>query len=303
MSDWSGQGLPPAAAARVERAQQSQMAGSLLSIPGQTGIEGVGFEVVGEVMGCTVEHIGFQGWGGCGYFGYGMQGPGFNRGGFAGNQYAGGTPQAVVTGFAPYVDAMYAGYDTTLLRMLTECQALGGDGVVGVSLSVRNLGQENKEFLAYGTAVRAKSTSRPRNLFSTTLAGQDVAKLVHGGWVPAGIVIGVAVAVRHDDWATLQQASTFAGNVEVSGYSDLVRTARAESRRQFASRTAAYGADGSVSSDMSLDIWELEVAEGHRDHVALAAMTGTAIARFHMGAAAPTSSLSILPLDTPRRSR
>ena len=42
-----------------------------------------------------------------------------------------------------------------LYRMLLECQSLGGDGVVGVRLEQRHLGQGNREFVALGTAVRA----------------------------------------------------------------------------------------------------------------------------------------------------
>jgi uncharacterized protein YbjQ (UPF0145 family) len=304
----------------MERARQGGAVSSLLSIPGQAGLEGCGLHTAGEVMGCIVEHIGWQGWGGCGYYGYGG-GP-FGAGGLAGGvlrggQYGGGPfggsypvgqPATVTsggsagfTGFGAYTDALYTGYDTAILRMLTECQALGGDGVVGVSLTVNNLGNDNREFIAYGTAVRANSTTRPRNLFSTTLPGQDVAKLLHGGWAPAGIVVGLSIAIRHDDWATMQQASMMGGNVEVSGYSELVHHVRVDARRQFEQRTAAYAADGAISSSMNLDIWEREAGENHRDHVALASMIGTAIVRFHQGTQAPTDSLKILPLDTPRR--
>ncbi|MHB1987688.1 MAG: heavy metal-binding domain-containing protein [Acidimicrobiales bacterium] len=297
----------------MARAREGAPASSLLSINGQAGLEGCGFRVVGEVMGCIVEHIGWDGWGGCGY--YGQAGYGAFGGGGLGGQFGlgggiGGSPGTVTSGsgsgyvgFGAYADALYAGYDTALVRMLTECQALGGDGIVGVQLSVNNLGNDNREFLAYGTAVRAQSNSRPKNLFSTTLAGQDMAKLLHGGWAPVGLVVGLSVAIRHDDWATLRQASMMAGNTEVSGYSELVHHVRADARAQFEKRTASYGADGSISSSMSLDIWEREVAENHRDHVALAAMIGTAVARFHAGSTAPTNSLKILPLDTPRRSR
>jgi uncharacterized protein YbjQ (UPF0145 family) len=311
MTDWNGQGLPPAAEARMERARhEGAPASSLLAIAGQAGLEGCGFHVVGEVMGCIVEHIGWQGWGGCGYYptGYGQQG-GFGVLGGYGNQYPVGAPATVTSGggagyagFAAYTDALYAGYDTAMLRMLTECRALGGDGVVGVDLSVRNLGEDNREFLAYGTAVRAHSTARPRSIFSTTLPGQDVAKLLHGGWAPVGIAVGLSIAIRHDDWATRQQASVMAGNTEVSGYSELVHHVRADARRQFQQRTAAYGADGSISSSMHLDVWEREVGENHRDHVALASMIGTAIARFHTGSEAPTRSLLTLSLESPRRS-
>jgi hypothetical protein len=50
-------------------------------------------------------------------------------------------------------------------------------------------------------------------------------------------------------------------------------------------------------SGMTLDIWEVEPGEGHRDHVALSFVEGTAVARFHEGTVAPTSSLKILSLS------
>ncbi len=294
MTSWNGEGLPPAAQARMERGKEGAPSSSLLTIAGQAGLEGCGFHVVGEVMGCIVEHIGWDGWGGCGYYGPMGMGAPLGFGGRPGTVTSGGS--VGYAGFGPYVDALYHGYDTAMLRMLTECQALGGDGVVGVTLSVTRLEGDNREFLAYGTAVRAHSKARPHHLFSTTLPGQDVAKLLHGGWAPAGIVVGLSIAIRHDDWATLQQSSTFAGNVEVSGYSELVHHVRVDARRQFLQRTASYGADGSISSSIGLDIWEREPAENHRDHVALASMIGTAVARFHEGVEAPTQSTSLLPL-------
>jgi uncharacterized protein YbjQ (UPF0145 family) len=271
-----------------------------MSVAGQTGLEGLGFEVVGEVMGCVVQHIGWTGWGGCGYY------PG--GGGPFGMQQSYAAPNVMsgaggFAGFAPYVDALYSGYDKALVRMLTECQALGGDGVVGLRFTVRSLGEENREFLCYGTAVRAKSSSRPKNLFSTDLPGQDLAKLLHGGWAAVGYVVGIAIAIRHDDWATRQQASMMGGNAEVSGYTDLVNFVRSDARKQFRSRVVAYGAEGSISSNIDLSIWEREAGENHRDHVALATMSGTAIARFHKSEYAQTDSLKILPLGGPRRRR
>jgi uncharacterized protein YbjQ (UPF0145 family) len=304
MTTWDGRGLPPAAEARMERASAGGPASSLLSIAGQSAIEGCGFSIVGEVMGCIVQHIGFQGYGGCGFYGgYGGYGGLGTSGGFGfrpGAPFGTGAATAVsLVGFAPYVDALYHGYDTAMIRMLTECRELGGDGVVGVSLTAKHLGEGNREFLAYGTAVRAHSRARPANLFSTMLPGNDVAKLLHGGWAPVAVSIGISLAIRHDDWATLQQARTWAGNTEVSGYTQLVHQVRMDARRQFARRTAAFGAEGAITDAMQLDIWEIEPGEGHRDHVALSSVMGTAITRFHSGSEAPTSSLVVLPLSDP----
>jgi uncharacterized protein YbjQ (UPF0145 family) len=283
----------------MERGRAGGPHASLFGISGQAALEACGFSVAGEVMGCIVEHIGFTGYGGCGYYGQGSYG-----GGLGGGMARGAYQPAVRTssgggyaGFAPYVDALYHGYDTAVLRMLLECRDLHGDGIVGVRLEQRHLGQDNREFIAYGTAVRSHGPTRPKNLFSTTLAAHDVAKLLHGGWAPAAIAIGISLSIRHDDWVTLQQARTWSGNSEVSGYTDLVNHVRNDARKQFARRTAAYGADGAIMSGMSLDIWDIEPGEGHRDHVALSFVQGTAIARFHQGAVAPTSSLTVLSLS------
>ncbi len=306
-TDWDGQGLPPAAQARMERGRAGGPSASLFGISGQAALEACGFSVVGEVMGCIVQHIGFTGYGGCGYYAAGPMGYGGAGSGWAGGANRGGgmgyrpgvrtSSGGGFAGFAPYVDALYHGYDTAVLRMLLECRDLHGDGVVGVRLEQRHLGQDNREFIAYGTAVRSHGKTRPANLFSTLLPAHDVAKLLHGGWAPAAIANGISLAVRHDDWVTLQQARTWGGNTEVSGYTDLVNQVRNDARQQFAHRTAAYGADGAVMSGMTLDIWEIEPGEGHRDHVALSFVEGTAIARFHRGALAPTSSLKILSLS------
>jgi hypothetical protein len=71
---------------------------------------------------------------------------------------------------------------------------------------------------------------------------------------------------------------------------------RADARARFHQSIGRIGADGAVASDLSLRIWEIEPAENHRDHVAESSVFGTAVARFHRGPTAPTSSLSIMPL-------
>ncbi|MBV8540336.1 MAG: heavy metal-binding domain-containing protein [Pseudonocardiales bacterium] len=293
MSEWDGRGLPPVAAERMRRFARTGLRTSLLTVPAAVGVQSVGFDPVGEVMGCIVEHIGWSGFGGCGYFG-----------GIGGFGIAGGTVTSSgsvpFVGFGPYVDALYQGYDTALGRMTEEAAAMDADGVVGVRLSVSHLGSRtgagNREFTALGTAVRARSRHRPSRVFTTDLAGQDVAKLVQAGWVPVALVYGISVAVRHDDWRTQRQASWGAGNTEVSGYTELVVHVRADARHRFDRQARSAGAQGAIVSSMSLRIGEMEPAENHRDHVAEASVFGTALVSFHRGPRAPTRSLTILPL-------
>jgi uncharacterized protein YbjQ (UPF0145 family) len=127
-----------------------------------------------------------------------------------------------------------------------------------------------------------------------------VAKLLLAGWVPAGIVYGISVAVRHDDWQTLAQTGMFAGNTEVGGYTELVSHVRADARREFARSAATLGADSALLTAMHQHVREIEVAENHRDHVAECVITGNAIARFHGSTGPLTSSLTFLPLRSSR---
>jgi uncharacterized protein YbjQ (UPF0145 family) len=265
---------------------------SLLDVPGMTSVTAVGLAPIGEVMGCMVEHIGWQGFAGCGYYGLGA--------GWASGWGAAGTVTsgqgARYAGYAPYVDALYRGYDTALARLVLEAQAMGADGVVGVRLSVTHLGQDNREFVALGTAVRSAGPVHPARPFVTDLAGADVAKLLQAGWVPVSIAFGISVAIRHDDYATLTQAGRWAGNTEVAGYTQLVQHVRDDARDRFRQHTGRAGADGALVSSMDLHVWSIEPGENHRDHVAESTVFGTTVARFHSGRTAPTRALTILPL-------
>jgi uncharacterized protein YbjQ (UPF0145 family) len=278
----------------MERARTDQVVTSLLSPGGQAGVQSVGLEPVGEVMGCIVERIGWAGWGGCGLMGMGM-GIGGGLGMSAPTVTSGGGGYG---GYRPYVDALYRGYDTALARLLMEAQALGADGVVGVTWTQQRLGEgDAHEFVARGTAVRARSQTRPAYLFSTDLPGSEVARLLHAGWVPAGLEIGISVSIRHDDYQTRLAARSWSGqNVEVQGYTELVTYARADARQRFEQRVARHGADAATVSDMSLHVWSIEPSDGHVDHVAHATVIGNAVLRFHSGKSAPTNSITVLPL-------
>jgi len=274
MSGWSGDGLPPAAEARLARARSSGVRSSLLAVAGQVGLDACGFEAVGEVMGCIVQHIGWQGYGGCGWY------PGIYGWSSGGTITSGGGRQGWA-GFRPLVDALYHGWDTAVGRMLLEARQIGADGVVGLRLTESHLGEGNREFLALGTAVRATSGPHLARPFSTTLAGQDVAKLLHRGWAPAAVLVAVSVSIRHDDYYTRSAARTWSGNVEVPGYTELVQDTRADARNELARRVAMVGAEGAVLAEpVRLEIHEMEVAEGHSDHVGLARILADSIVRW-----------------------
>ena len=297
-----GQGLPPAAQARMAEIRGSGTWGSALSTAEFAAIRSAGFEPVGQVLGAAVYNIGYSG-------GYYCPGAWAGRG----TGYWGGmTPAASETqvsgrggwaSFGPLVQTMYEARRTAIGRMSAECAALGGHGVVGVALDIGPFPAGGLEFKAIGTAVRAPGAVYPRAPFSSHLTGQDFAKLIATGWVPAALVLGISIGSRHDDWRTMGQIGWGAGNVEISGYTELVNAARNDARVQLEKDARAHGADAVVTSRMELRMREREcpAQEGRRDHIAEATFVGTAIARFDRSAKPPPPSLAILSLDPQRR--
>jgi len=258
-----------------------------------------GFEPAGQVLGAAVYNIGYTG-------GYGCPGAwgGYNLG------WAPAAQTQVSSGggygsFGPLVKTMYEARRTAIGRMVAECAELGGHGVVGVRLTIGSFPTGGLEFKAIGTAVRAPMTPPLRHPFTSDLSGQDFAKLVLSGWMPAGLVLGITIAARHDDWRTVGQTRWSAGNAEVNGWTALVNDARHDARVQLAADVKRVGAEGVVIADMDMRIREREcpAQEGGHDHIVEAVNIGTAIVRFKSSHLERSSRppLAIMSLDPQRR--
>ena len=238
-------------------------------------VRSVGFDPVGLVMGTTVQQLGYRGWGGCGQYGVGY-GSGSRVAG------TGRSSKSYYVGYAPLVSAMYAARRRAVQRLVTECRQAGGDGIVGTHLTMRPFPgiSDAVEFQAIGTAVRGNGSRHLRDPFVTDLTGQDFAKLLMSGWMPCGLVFGVAIGVRHDDSRT-QRATLSWRNAEVPGYTQLVQETRAQVRREIEEDVVRHGGEGLVVRGMRLRIREQECPNGNaRDHVAEATLVGTAVTRF-----------------------
>jgi uncharacterized protein YbjQ (UPF0145 family) len=272
---------------------------SALSTDEFAAIKSVGFEPAGQVLGAAVYNIGYTG-------GYNCPGAWAGYGGFM-------TPAGGVTtvsggstslgSFGPMVQTMYQARRTAIGRMMAECQELGGHGIVGVGLTIRPFPAGGLEFKAIGTAVRAPGAPPLREPFTSDLSGQDFAKLVLAGWVPVGLVLGISIGSRHDDWLTVTQTRWTGGNSEVQGYTDLVNTTRHDARGQLERDVTRHGAQGVVLQDMAMRVSEREcpMQEGRRDHIVEATIVGTAIARFAKASRAAAPPLAIMSLDPQRR--
>jgi uncharacterized protein YbjQ (UPF0145 family) len=287
--------------------------GSALTSDEFAAIRSVGFEPVGQVLGAAVYNIGYTGGYNCpgawGSYGYGVV-PArtvtqvSSRGGFG--------------SFAPLVQTMYQARHKAIDRMVTECTELGGHGVVGVRLTIGGFPAGGLEFKAIGTAIRAPGVppvaakgSRAakghlRAPFTSDLSGQDFAKLIMKGWVPAGLALGISVGSRHDDWLTVGQTRWGSGNAEVVGYTELVNDARHDSREQLEKDVRRLGGEGVVIADIDMRVREREcpAMEGRRDHIVEATCIGTAIARFSSAGLQSGSgkrTLAVMSLDPQRR--
>jgi uncharacterized protein YbjQ (UPF0145 family) len=291
--------LPPVAEARMEEIRRSGTWGSAVTSDEFAAIKAVGFDTVGQVLGAAVYNIGYAGgyacpgaWGG---YGYSAWGPGArtqvsSRGGYG--------------SYGPLVSTLYEARRTAIGRMVEECAELGGHGVVGVRLTIGQFPAGGLEFKAIGTAVRAPGAPPLTHPFTSDLSGQDFAKLVMKGWFPAGLVLGISIAARHDDWMTRSQARWGAGNAEVTGFTEVVNDARHDARVQLMSDVKRVGAEGVVVASMDMNVREREcpAQEGGRDHVVEAINVGTAIVRFssHIERSG-ASPLAIISLDPQRR--
>jgi uncharacterized protein YbjQ (UPF0145 family) len=300
-SQWSGEGLPPAAAARIDEIKASGTWGSALSTDEFAAIKAAGFDPVGQVLGAAVYNMGYTGGYGCpsGYFGsYSRIGGSWRPG------YTALSSSAGMGAYGPLVQTMYEARRKAISRMTAECARLGGHGVVAVRLTIGRFPAGGLEFHAIGTAIRAPGPVTLRQPFTSDLTGQDFAKLITDGVVPVGLALGISIGARHDDWATRSQTRWGAGNTEVSGYTELVNMTRHDARTELQRDVSRMGAEGVVVQRMELRVHEHEcqAQEGARDHIAEATIIGTAIAHFaksRRGAERP--SLAILSLDPERR--
>ena len=257
-----------AVGARLDRLGTASAWGSLLSTQDFAAITSVGFHPVGHVLGAAVVHLGYASRGGrCSSTG----------------SYTSRTDLASGTGgpFNVLLRQRSGVRHRVLSRALEECQALGGDGIIGVTLSIRPFPAGGTEFTLMGTAVAARTEIRPPIPFSSHVSAQEFARLLRSGWVPTSLVFSISLGARHIDQRTRKQTARMATD-EVRGYSELVKDTRRDARSQLAKAVAEQGGDGVVVDEMTLHLSEREcpAQEGRQDRVAEAAILGTTIVSF-----------------------
>jgi uncharacterized protein YbjQ (UPF0145 family) len=284
-----GRAEPEARLSRLGRLSDARSWSFLGPVGGFGAASIAGFDPVGQVFGTTVAYLGPVAYDPCFVTARGSA----TRGG----------GRSSADPYNPLLARIYTARRAALERAVAECQALGGDGIVGARMSCGDFFSGTVEFTVEGTAVRARSQTRADTLFTTHVGGQDLAKLLEAGWMPFALVFGLAIASCHFDPSMFQETRRgvgAAGNREVSGYTRVVNDARREARRALEIAVGDQGGQGAVVEEMTMRFSERECPsmEERLDYVVEATVVGSAIVPFERGApSAQRAPLAIMRLD------
>lgn len=247
---------------------------SALSTAEFAAIKAVGFDPVGQVFGASVFGVGLPGGTTCPTYGA-MQRPSPRQ------AHAEVSGSGSYSAFGPYVEALYAARREAVRRMVAECFALGGHGVVGVSLTAGQFHGTGLQFTAIGTAIRARAGRPGTPLFTSDITGQDFAKLMMAGFIPVSLMFGISIGVRHDDWLRRGLARRMLPNAEIIGYTELFNRTRQDARNQLLRNVSLARGQGVLVQRMELRTGESECPAilGNRDRWAEAVIVGTSIRR------------------------
>jgi uncharacterized protein YbjQ (UPF0145 family) len=243
-------GLPLPAVERLQEQRSRQntpghLWTSDLSVPELALVNEQKFVPLGQVMGSSVYHVGFQ-W----------------RTQTWRNSYRQG--QGAAYEMDVLTQAFYNARHLALGRLRQEAELLGATGVVGVRLERKEYewGAEMLEFAAIGTAIReenlvVKADARPQ-VFLSELSGQEFWQLRKAGFRPCGVAVGNCTYYQIPSWNTrnVVQGGIFNSqswqNVELPDYTQSLYTARSLAMSRMEAEARSVGGTGIVSVDVQL---------------------------------------------------
>src|SRR5438477_8118492 len=226
-----------------------------------------GFDPVGLVVGSSIYHIGYQ-----------MA---------AWNQ---NQEMNVLT------QAMYHARELAMSRMEEEANALRADGIVGVRLEVtrHEWGESLAEFVAIGTAIRARNGQSYRNArglpFTSDLSGQDFWTLLRTGYRPVGMVMGNCV-YHVANQGIGQWFKQVGRNVEMTNYTQALYDSRELAMERMQAEAVRLGAQGVVGAQIH------ERSHGWESHIIEFFAIGTAVIPISDTHEVPAPSLTLLLND------
>lgn len=235
-----------------------------LSIDELLTVGHAGFEPLGQVMGSSIYHVGWQ------YM----------------PTYTWTSGELTVL-----TEAFYNARHLALSRIQQEAALLGATHVIGVRLEFRQYdwGVGLLEFAAIGTAIRLKGSSPAGNRLPalSAMTGEQFWLLHQSGYQPVGVAVGNCTWYQVAGWGTMMATGgslwgTSWQNQEITDYTRAVYQSRSLASYRMELEGRSYGAEGIVGVviQVNYDRREVEVNQGHReDLIVHFTAIGTAIAR------------------------
>jgi uncharacterized protein YbjQ (UPF0145 family) len=268
-------GLPPAATSRLQENAARQntpqhLFTSNLSVNEFVLTHQCGYEPLGQVMGTSVYHVGFQWMPGQSW---GYTDP------MTGLPYS--QELGVVT--AAYIDARERAFG----RLRQEAALLHADGVVGVRFEriAGDLPAGTFEFKAVGTAVRRRNAPPSQgDVFVSNLNGQDHWMLRSAGMKPIGFVFGTCCWYQVSGWRNqmVDGGGGWGGswaNRELPDFTQGMYNARELAHERMETEARQLGARGVVGVviDPEMEFIEAGSNNSRRDLIIKFTIFGTAI--------------------------
>jgi uncharacterized protein YbjQ (UPF0145 family) len=266
-------GIPLAAQERLDALSRgtSGFFTSDLSVNEFLLLKQAGFEPITQVMGSSVYQVGWQqtpwtsGW----------------------SYPTGGTVELdVLTG--AWNDAR----GRALARLAEEATRAGADAVAGVRMTRDNFSASSGlvEFATYGTAMRSTRYEIQNAPVLSNLSGQDFAKLYAHGYWPVGLVAATSITYVVASWSTQRAQSMWAGNQELSDYTQGLYEARERALMRLTRQAHQAGGQGVVGVQIEQHQEEHEVDQNGKrtDLIVTMHAVGTAIVELRATEEQPT---------------
>ncbi len=252
-------GLPLGAELRLtELRKNGQFFTSNLSVNEFALSVSEGVQPLGQVMGSTIYHVGWQ--------------------------Y---TPMYSSTELTTLSHAQYHARLLAISRLQQEARLLGAHGVIGVRLERQayEWGENLLEFAARGTAVALPGLPVPEHPFVCALSGQDFYALRRGGFFPVGFAFGTCTYYHVASYTTqwVNGGGFFGGgmmNQELTDYTQAVYIARHAATTRLGDEAARVAAEGvvGVTIENYIHPYEVEINnQQRRDLVVEFTALGTAV--------------------------
>ena len=191
------------------------------------------------------------------------------------------------------------GFNTAFHRMIEEAEQAGAHGIIGVvDRSSELIDRDIHEFHIYGTAVVVDGSPPPRQIWTSYLSGQRLAKLLEAGFMPTSIVASMASVRMWPVCVTeyLMRGTTFMmggqspTGAEITQFADAQMQARRLVRDQVKS---ALGRDNLHGADLQTSVREASEGQVQVDCV----LRGTRVHRFRPSDPLPPPQLTVRAND------